>query len=441
MILWVIKMNDIVYKTDAVPKFGPLQPNTTTDVLIVGGGLSGVLCAYMLQQRGVDCMIIEADRILCANTAHTTAKITAQHGLIYSKIQKQYDTDTARLYYRANTKAIAAYKNLGKQFGCDIQSTDNVIYETKHFDRLHEELKVLQKIGADTVFDDCRALPFFTLGGVRMKNQAKFDVLELAGKIARKLNIYEHTRLVGLRGNTVITDNGNVTAEKIVFATHFPVINRYGMYYAKMHQSRSYVAALKGAPVFDTCYMGSDEGQISLRQLDNLLLIGGGGGRCGEENDGLKTVADFAAQHFSDAQIVAQYAAQDCMTPDSIPYAGYYSRFRDDLYVMTGYNKWGMTSAMAAAGTVADMITTGTSEYQALFDPHRAMPLKDLVQNACYTAKNMMRITKPRCPHLGCALVYNKKEHSWDCPCHGSRFDKSGNILDGPAKKGMKKAP
>ena len=226
---------------------------------------------------------------------------------------------------------------------------------------------------------------------------------------------------------------------KIIIATHFPILNKHGGYFLKLYQHRSYVLALKGAPVPGGMIIDEDKKGLSFRSWGEQLLLGGGSHRTGKRGGGWRELEAFARQHYPSAQITARWATQDCMTLDGVPYIGRYARSTPDLYVAAGFNKWGMTSSMAAALALTRMVQGKATPYASLFDPARTMLRPQLLANAAESTAGLLTPTVPRCPHLGCALKYNPAELSWDCPCHGSRFGEDGSLLDNPATddKGM----
>ena len=235
-------------------------------------------------------------------------------------------------------------------------------------------------------------------------------------------------------GCTAVTDGGRIHAKRMVIATHFPIIDRRGAYWLKMYQHRSYMLALRGAAPVGGMYVAAEEGGLSLRDADDCLIIGGCGGRTGKKCGGFDTLERLAGKYFPGAVTVARWATQDCITLDGMPYIGKYSPAGDDIYVATGFNKWGMTGCMAAAMLISDMLTGRESKYRSLFGS-RTMLRPQLAVNAAHALAGWLTPTAPRCPHLGCALHWNPAEHSWDCSCHGSRFDAEGHIENSPATK------
>ena len=414
-------------------EFGSLEKDIKTDVLIIGGGMCGILCAYMLKEAGVDCVLAEADKICAGITNGTTAKITYQHGLIYDKIINKYGIEKAQLYYESQKRAFDNFKKIASQIDDDFEMCNSFVYSLNDTKKIEKEVEALNKIGCDAQFTKKTELPFSVAGAVKIENQARFHPLKFAHKISGDLNIYENTRIIELNPHVAITKNGRIFAKKIVVATHFPFINKHGGYFLKMYQHRSYVIALKNADNVKDMYVDEEMDGLSFRTHNNLLLLGGGSHRTGGKGGNWKELQKFSKKYYPDSTEVGRWATQDCMTLDSIPYIGNYSKQKPDLYVATGFNKWGMTSSMVSAMILTDMICGKKSEYADIYSPSRSIFHPQLAVNLFESAKGLLTPTAPRCPHMGCALKYNKQEHSWDCPCHGSRFDENGKLINNPA--------
>lgn len=426
-------MESIWQATAALPRFDRLKGDIKTDVLIIGGGMAGLLCAHYLKQAGVDCTLVEASRICSGTTKGTTAKITAQHGLIYSKLSDRFGLERAKLYLQANLEAVAEYRRLCQQIDCDFQEQDSFVYSLDDPGALEREFLALNRLNFPGKFAKELPLPFPTAGAIQFPDQAQFHPLKFFAAIAKDLPIYEHTWVRAMEGNTAVTDEGRIQAEKVIVATHFPFINKHGLYFMKMYQQRSYCLALENAPVLDGMYVDGGENGLSFRHFQGLLLLGGGGHRTGKPGGGYRALEDAARRYYPAARQKCSWAAQDCMSLDGIPYIGRYSATTDGLYVATGFNKWGVTSSMVAARLLTDLTTGKENPYTALFSPSRSMLHPQLGINALETIGNLLVPATKRCPHLGCALKWNSQEHTWDCPCHGSRFTEDGKLIDNPA--------
>lgn len=415
------------------PRFECLKGDVKTDVLVIGGGMAGLLCAYKLTAAGVDCVLLEADRICGGVTQNTTAKITSQHGAIYHKLLEKFGTEGARGYLEANEKALATYRALCKTVDCDFQEKAAFVYSKDNSHVIEKELRALDIIGYHATYEKDLPLPFPTVGAVCFPRQAQFHPLKFAYAIAKGLRIFEQTKVLALAPHVATTTHGTVRAKNIIVATHFPFLNKHGMYFLKMYQHRSYVLALENAVDVGGMYVDEDDRGLSFRNFDNLLLLGGGGHRTGEKGGSWQELERVAARYYPDAAERYRFATQDCKTLDDMPYIGQYSKNTDGLYVATGFGKWGMTSSMVAADLLCDLVLERQNPYTSLFSPSRSMFHPQLAANAAKAVLHLLTPTAPRCPHLGCALKYNKEEHSWDCPCHGSRFSEDGKRLDGPA--------
>lgn len=431
-------MNSLWSETAELPRFEQLKKDIKTDVLIIGGGMAGLLCAYSLRQAGVDCILVEASRICSGITKNTTAKITLQHGLLYQKLIDRFGMEKAKMYLEANQAALSEYRNMCRKIDCDFEEKDAFTYSLDDRKKIEKELAALERLGFEAEFAEELPLPFRTAGAVRFRNQAQFHPLKFISAIAKGLPIYENTRVQELTEHTAVTTSGKITAGKIIVATHFPFINKHGSYFLKMYQHRSYVIALENAP--DVCGMYVDEADkgMSFRNAENLLLIGGGDHRTGKQGGNWAELVAFAGKYYPDAREKYRWATQDCMTLDGVPYIGRYSKRTPDFYVATGFNKWGMTSSMVSARILTDMITGKKNRYALVFSPSRSILRPQLVVNAFEATVNLLTPSSKRCPHLGCALKWNSQEHSWDCPCHGSRFTQEGKIIDNPATGDLK---
>lgn len=431
-------MQSLWTKTVKKSHFEPLQGNRKTQVLIIGGGLAGILCAYRLEQAGINTLLIEADEIGRGVTANTTAKVTVQHGLIYQKIADTYGLQGAKQYYRANQKALETYKKLASQFDFDFEEQEAYLYDTCSSAELRKELAIYRALGMEGFITKNTPLPFPIAGTLGLKHQGQLHPLKLLYALSEHLNICEHTRLISLSPNKAITNQGEITYQTAIVATHFPMFNRRGLYFMKLYQQRSYVLALKGAEFGQGMFLDARENGFSFRHYGDYLLFGGGGHRTGKQGGGYRELEQFTTSHFPNAKIAFRYATQDCMSLDGIPYIGAYSPNTPHVLVATGFNKWGFTTAMAASEILRDKILGKPNENTEIFAPNRSMLHKQLLINMAETSLHLLSPKTPRCSHLGCALQYNHQEHSWDCPCHGSRFDEKGLLLNNPAKKGIK---
>lgn len=431
-------MESIWSKTAELPRFPTMEGDIKTDVLVIGGGLAGILTAYYLKSRGVNCTVAEKGRVCRGTTANTTAKITLQHGLCYSDILNKQGIETAQAYLQANEQALIEYEKLCEKIQCDYEKRDNYVYSTDDRVALEDELNALERIGYKADFQENLPIPVQTVGAVRVRDQAQFHPLKFISSVSKELNVYENCFVTEMRNKEAITSNGKIRFQKAIVATHFPFVNNHGGYFMKMYQHRSYVLALENGADVKGMYVDEDHKGLSFRNYGDTLLLGGGGHRTGKKGGNWGELRDFAKENYPHSQEIAHWAAQDCMTLDSVPCIGEYYKDSSDMYVASGFNKWGITGSMVTAMILSDIITGKDNPYYFAFKPQRSSLSSQLFINAFESAVGLLTPTAKRCPHLGCALKWNRAEHSWDCSCHGSRFSEKGKVLDNPANGDLK---
>ncbi len=458
-----------------------LNKSIKTDVAVIGGGLAGILTAELLQNAGKRVVVLEGKRIASGQSEKTTAKITAQHGAVYSDLIKNFGSDMAKEYLNANLQAVNWYDGFIKErnISCDFERCSAFIYTESNTARLMAEEKALRRLDFKAELTFKTELPI-KCTALEMKNQAQFNPAKFITAVAEYLNIYENTYAERVEGNKIYTNRGSVEADNIVFTCHYPFVNFPALYFARMYQERSYVLALKNAIKIKNMYLGIDRDGLSFRSYGNLLLLGGGSHRSGDNKCGGKynLLKCKAEKLFKGALGVAQWSAEDCITADKVPYIGKFSKSKENWYVATGFGKWGMTSSAVAARIIADSILGRENKNFKIFNPSRINPkaVAGILKEAGESAKGLIAqkivlnpseiseiqigkggiikkngkrmgvyresearyyLVDTKCPHFGCGLNWNDDEKSWDCPCHGSRFDYRGRLIDNPAQKGI----
>ena len=399
-------MESLWGKTWEQPSFPALDGDMSTDVLIIGGGMAGVLCAYQLHCAGVPYVLVESETICSGITKNTTAKITSQHGLIYDKLISKFGVERAKQYLAANEAALQRYRALCRNIDCGFEEKAAYTYSLDDRGKIERELTALNTLGVSAEFVDGIPLPFPVAGAVKFPNQAQFHPLKFISGIATGLHIYEHTRVRELIGTTAVTDHGRIRAEKIIVATHFPFLNKHGSYFLKLYQHRSYVIALQNAADVDGMYLDEAQAGMSFRNYENLLLMGGGAHRTGKKGGGWQELREFARRYYPQAEEQYHWATQDCMSLDGVPYIGPYSASTTDLYVATGFNKWGMTTSMVSAMILSDLVQGKENPYQEVFSPSRSILHPQLAINGFETVVNLLTPTAKRCPHMGLSLIH-----------------------------------
>lgn len=414
--------------------FEKLNDNLECDVLVIGGGMAGILTAYYLQKVGRNVVLVEAHTIGSGMTANTTAVITAQHDTMYKDMIANNGFDVAKDYLYANLQAVENFKQLveDEQIDCDFEITPSYLYSHKH--SLEDEVKALHKLGYEAELVQDIDLPFEIKNAVKFKDMAQFHPLKFLYAMAEKLTIYEHTMVKKIDDHTAYFDGGNIKFKQAVVASHFPFVKKHGMFFIKMYQARSYVMAIENADAIGGTYIDDREEGFYFRQYGDLLLVGKGEHRTGMKTRAINELKAFKERYYPDAKMRCMWANQDCITLDDIPYIGEYGNM-PDVYVATGFNLWGMTGSMVSANILCEKLCGMENIYEKTFATKRCIFKPQLFANLGMALLNMVYPSVKRCPHLGCALKYNKLEHSWDCSCHGSRFEENGKLINNPALK------
>lgn len=421
------------------PKLKKLTSDVQTQVLVIGGGAAGLLCARELSQRGLDCVVLEAGAVGQGVTRGTTAVISAQHDTLYQSLIASFGRERAQSYLDANLDAVSEFRRLAGELSFDFEERASTMYTQNNLELLRNEVEAVKSLGFPAEFTASLPLPVDLMGAVVFPGMAQMNPVKLLYALCDGLEIYEQSRVLKLEGMTALTAEGSVSAKKIVVATHFPIFNKRGLYFVKLSQTRSYVLALENAPDWAGTYVSADDDGMYFRNYQDLLLVGGGDHRTGKPGGGFDSVRQFVQRNLPGTRERYAWATQDCMSLDGVPYIGQYSPAMPNVYVATGFNEWGMTSSMLSSKILADAITGRENRHAAAFAPARGLFSKAILENLGVVATSFLTPTAPRCPHMGCALKWNKAERSWDCACHGSRFGPEGAILENPSVKELKR--
>ncbi|WP_246370157.1 FAD-dependent oxidoreductase [Mesobacillus zeae] len=488
--------------TAELTQFPKLTEDIQTDAVVVGGGMTGITSAYLLAKEGLKVTLLEAGVILNGTTGHTTAKATAQHSLIYDELIGNFGEEKARLYYQANHDALQFMKDLIKdgKIDCDCSEEDAYIY-TNASDKMQsliDEFKAYEQLGIVGEYVSTIPIPVEAKAAIIMKKQMRFHPLKYLKHLVNEFTklggkIYEHTTVVDIEegDSPVITtrDNHKVSCSQMIIASHIPFYDLKGFYFSRMYPSRSYAMAVKTEKEFPGgMYINAESPSRSLRSADlngeKVIIFGGDSHDTGKEENThqyYEELEKFADKTFGVREIPYRWSAQDPITLDKIPFVGHYSSSTSNIYVATGYRKWGMTNSTNAALLLTDLIVGRDNPYKDVFTPQRfhAYPdvkkflsinagvAKDLVkgkleqpstqpenlgldEGAAVTVDGKragayrdhdgkLHIVDTTCTHMGCELNWNNGERTWDCPCHGSRFSHKGEVLEGPAELPLKK--
>jgi len=473
--------------------YDALNEDHTTDYLVIGGGITGVTCLYLLTKSGLDATLIDANRIGYGTTGRNTGKATVQQGYIYSNIEKRYGIEKAREYYEINVRAIQFIEDVSRECGIDCQFKRLPAYlftqDEASLGKLKREYEICQKLGMDCSYETQIPIPLDVLGAIKMNHQAQFHPKRFVDGLAQKAaeqkgRIYENTRVVDFQPGkecVIRLENGKtITARHVIIASHYPCYDGKGFYFARLKPERSYIVAVEMEEFPEAHFINIEDPTISLRHIpeEKLLLISGENHKVGhDDDDHYQKLTDIVKRVFSKYEVKYQWSAQDYIPHDEVPYAGYLNSDYKNIYVGTGYRKWGLTNSIAAALIIHDLIKGQESPYEELYSHLRVkdiVSLNFLKENAdmayqwlagkltlgeselpmekgvgaivnvngkrCGYYKDEadnIYLVDITCPHMGCELKWNSQEKSWDCPCHGSRFDYKGMVLEGPAEYGL----
>jgi glycine/D-amino acid oxidase-like deaminating enzyme/nitrite reductase/ring-hydroxylating ferredoxin subunit len=475
----------------------PLSGDISTEVVVIGGGITGLTTAYLLAREGVPVVLLEADQVCSGVTAYTTGKITSQHGLIYRELIDRHGDEDARAYAMAQEFAIDRIRKIiaDENIDCDLQALPAMVYteDPEKLDAIEAEVDAAGSLGLAASFESTTDLPFDVLGAVRFEDQSLFHPRRYCLGLARAVTahggiIAESSRALSIDDgprSVVTTSRGSVRARAVVIASHAPFSAR-GAFFARLTPERSYAIAGRSDRLPGAMYISAEDPIRSIRPHptangEDVLIIGGGGHPAGRESNTKRYYADledWAGERFA-LEPTWRWSAFDLVPGDRIPFVGKMTPMSGHTYVATGYAKWGMTNATAAATIISDTIAGRETTYADLFSParHAKMPqIATAMQQGAETVKSVVgdrianavslrtvddlqrgegavvgfggrsvaafrdeddfvQAVSPTCTHLGCTVHFNDAERTWDCPCHGSRFDLRGRILSGPATR------
>lgn len=494
-------MNSFWLQNSPQPDFPSLINNINTDILIIGGGITGILTAYMLRKSNFDITIVDSNKMIMGVTCNTTAKITSQHGLLYDYLLKSFNFDIANGYLNSNQEAINTVFNIVKNenIDCDFKIQDSYVYtcDKSNVQKIINEVSSVSSLGLNSEYVTNCPLPFKIEAAIKFSNQAQFHPRKYLISILNILSnanvhIFENSKVADINYKKnhyeVLINNHIVNAKYLVMASHYPIKNFPGFYFMKMYQNSSYAIAVDtGTPIFDGMYISCDIPVTSFRHVDwnngKLLIVGGSGHKTGKlsvtAESSYINLENYIKSIYPKSKILYKWMTEDCITLDKIPYIGNFSKLLPNMYVATGYNKWGMTTSHVAAKIISDKILGNYNQYEKVYNSERFNIFKNhkefnnmLKQSASSLILDRLSFPKksytelsyneggivdycgqkvgiykdlngnmfgvhPYCKHLGCELSWNNLDKTWDCPCHGSRYDYHGQILNEPTKTNL----
>lgn len=472
------------------PERPALERDLDVDVAVIGGGIIGMTTAYLLHDAGTRVALLEARRIGDGTSGNSTAKLTSLHGLVYDSLNSIWGPEVARVYGEANEWGVERIVELSERLAidCALRRKPNFTYTEERGDvgKIEDEVAAAQAAGLPASYVEETDLPFPVAAAVRFENQAEFQPVDYLVGLARALDegerrVFERTRATAAGGGRVKTDAGHtVRAEHVVVATQLPFLDR-GLFFARNYPSRSYALSVRlREPVPQGMYLSTESPAHSLRALPwgggELLIVGG------EAHDMTRTKARqsfeklsrYAHERFDVESIEHRWGAHDYMPEDKLPFVGSATPTERRTLTATGMKKWGYSMGTASAAILSDAILGRDNPWAATFDAWRRPPLRTLPKTMLHNAEDgvaffgdrlrrrhdvkdlapgegrvigsglaqkavhrdewgALHAVSARCTHLGCIVRWNAGERTWDCPCHGSRFEPDGEVLTGPA--------
>lgn len=506
-----------------IKKNSKLESEIDSEVCIIGGGLTGITSAYYLSKLGKKVIVLEKNRIGQHTSGNTTGKITSQHDLFYKYLTDSLGIEMAKQYLESNEQAIKNIEEIINEEGidCDFEKQDAYIFtqDNNELDKIKDEVQTVQRLGLDAEFINGEEIPIKLkecgnsdvdvplnednfhikkiLGAIKFPNQASFNPIKYLNGLVNVIegmgvSLYEDSKVIDVKKSngiyTVYTEKGKINAKYVILACHYPIINEPGFYFMKMYQSTSYIIAVDPGDekIVEGMYINAETPTISFRtgkyNDKKILLIAGMDHKTGEKinlSDRYNKLEKIAQNLYPNSKTLFKWNTEDCISLDKIPYIGEFSTLMPNMYVATGYKKWGMTTSNIAANIITDKILGRLNPYEDVFDSKRLKPIKNykeltnMVKEVSYSLViNKLRKSheslndlkkgegkiieidnvkvgvykddeeriyaiKPVCAHLKCELSWNNLDKTWDCPCHGSRFDYKGNNIYDPAIKNL----
>jgi glycine/D-amino acid oxidase-like deaminating enzyme/nitrite reductase/ring-hydroxylating ferredoxin subunit len=482
-------------RTASGPGYPELEAELDVDVAVLGAGITGLTTALLLKREGARVAVVEAARVGGGTTGCTTAKVSALQSTIYSTITSRHGDDAAATYAEASLAGVEQVATLAEEeeIDCDLERRPAFTYAATEdeLSAVEEEAEAAQRAGIAAALTGNIDLPYPVSGAVRLDGQLQFHPVRYAHGLAAAVDgdgslVFERTRALGLDDGTpcrVRTTGGTITASQVVVATHYPMLDR-GLYFARLKAQRSYCIAVRAdssLPAGMSISAGTPT--RSVRSHREHLIVGGEGhdtGARGASVERFERLEQFARAHWDVDAIEYRWSAQDPSSYDHLPLVGHYTPFSSRVLVASGFMKWGLSSGTFAAMILRDLVAGRDNPWARSFSPNR-LSLRSAHELVRTNAKvgvaflldrvlpaesepaeiprgearvvrrgigkagvyrdeeGQLHAVSLRCTHLGCLLRFNGAERSWDCPCHGSRFDVDGAVLEGPAVKPLER--
>ncbi len=452
-------------------------PSEVVDILIIGGGITGLTLSYLLKDYSQKVVIIDKGKIGNSVTSRSTAKISFLQQDIYQKLEKTFDYETSKKYYESQMYAIELLKNIieKNKISCDFLDSPSYLFTNmeNNIKSLEKEKQLLTSFGVECFDSDELPIKFPVKKVFYTKNNYTFNPVKYLNKLVNiiksNIEIYENVcaENINYENNNYIieTSQGKIKAKKVVIANQYPFFIKPGFIPFRNYMKREYVNAASIDKKYQFNAINIDDELHSIRFYNKYLIYVSNSHRIVNKLDSEKNYQKAQDNFYKYFNLKPEYSwlNQDLITNDHLPIIG---EVKKDLFISTGYNAWGMTNGVLGAKIIHDLLEKTNNEFTDLVKPNRINTIgifnsiidslsyikpyieapfhnndiyveedNGIKYNVYVDSKGIKHRVKRKCPHLKCNLIFNKKELTWDCPCHGSRFDLDGKLIEGPSKK------
>lgn len=489
-------MNSIWMKDYIDKNLPSVDKDMNTPVLIIGGGIVGLMCAYFLMKNNIKFILVDRQKLATGVSASTTAQVSIAHDAIINEIQKKHGEKKAKAYFKSQIEGFELIKSIIKKenIKCDYREESTILCarEDNNIDDLKKQYEIVKN------YCDCKLLSsnnnlIYYRRAIEFKNQFIFNPMKyMMGiiniLIKNKVPLYENSKVTKINKEkgvyeVIINDKYKIYTSKIIMACHYPFLNHDNLYFAKIYQSKSYAIAFKTKVKLTSNYVSLDEPYYYLRTYDNSSLIIGGSDHFTGIDNNIENCYEVLINKIYEidpkAKIEYKWFTEDCMSIDSLPFIGEYSKRNSNILLVTGFQKWGFTNSHIAAKNIVNMITN--QKFDELYKTNRCTLIKDLKSTfrmICHSvngllisklfvkqynlenikigsgkvmkyknsnvlvyreSKKKFIFLKNKCTHMGCSLIWNDVDKVWESKCHGSIFDRYGRVIYGPAIKDLER--